>query len=106
MRTKIIEDFNKAFKEVDVICAPVSPFPAFKAGDKVDDPLAMYMADVLTIPASAAGVPGLSVPCGFSKTGLPIGLQIIGPQFEEGRILNVGHAFQQATKWHQQRPAI
>ena len=106
VRTKIIEDFNKAFKEVDVICAPVSPFPAFKAGDKVDDPLAMYMADVLTIPASAAGVPGLSVPCGFSKTGLPIGLQIIGPQFEEGRILNVGHAFQQATKWHQQRPAI
>ncbi len=104
VRTKIIEDFDKAFKGVDVICAPASPFPAFKAGDKVDDPLAMYMADALTIPASAAGVPGLSVPCGFSSSGLPIGLQIIGPQFQEGRILNVGHAFQQATDWHTKKP--
>jgi aspartyl-tRNA(Asn)/glutamyl-tRNA(Gln) amidotransferase subunit A len=104
VRTKIIQDFDNAFSEVDVICGPVAPTPAFKAGDKVDDPLEMYMADALTIPASAAGLPGLSVPCGFSKQGLPIGLQIIGPQFEEGRVLNVGHAFQQITDWHTKRP--
>lgn len=104
VRTRIIEDFDNAFREVDVICGPVSPMPAFKAGDKVNDPLAMYMADVLTIPASGAGLPGLSVPCGFSGQGLPIGLQIIGPQFEEARVLNVGHAFQLNTDWHTKRP--
>ena len=104
VRTKIIQDFEQAFKEVDVICGPVSPFPAFKVGEKADDPLAMYMADVMTIPASAAGIPGLSVPCGFTKAGLPIGLQIMGPQFEEGRILNVGHAYQQATDWSSRKP--
>lgn len=106
VRTKIIEDFNDAFAEVDVICAPVSPFPAFKVGEKQDDPLAMYMADALTIPGSTAGIPALSVPCGFSKSGLPIGLQIMGPQFEEGRIMNVGHAFEQATEWGEKRPSL
>jgi aspartyl-tRNA(Asn)/glutamyl-tRNA(Gln) amidotransferase subunit A len=104
VRTKIIEDFDNAFKEVDVICGPVSPFPAFKIGAKADDPLAMYLADAMTIPASAAGLPALSLPCGFSKDGLPIGLQVIGPMFEEGRILNVGHAFEQSTEWHAKRP--
>lgn len=106
VRTKIIEDFNRAFSEVDVMCAPVSPFPAFKVGEKADDPLAMYLADALTIPASAAGVPALSVPCGLTKSGLPVGLQIIGPQFEEGRILNVGHAYQQVTDWHIRKAPI
>jgi aspartyl-tRNA(Asn)/glutamyl-tRNA(Gln) amidotransferase subunit A len=106
VRTRIIEDFNKAFEQVDVICAPVSPFPAFKIGEKADDPLAMYLADALTIPASAAGIPSVSVPCGFTKDGLPIGFQIMGPQFEEGRILNVGHAYEQATDWGSRKPQL
>ena len=89
VRTLIIQDFERAFKEVDVLLAPVAPFPAFKIGELVDDPLAMYMADALTIPANAAGIPGLSVPFGKSAEGLPIGVQILAPQFEEGRILKV-----------------
>jgi len=89
VRTLIIEDFNKAFEKVDVLIGPVSPFPSFKVGALVDDPLAMYMADALTIPASSAGVPSLACPAGMSKNGLPIGLQIIAPQFEEGRCLQV-----------------
>lgn len=89
VRTLIIKDFERAFQEVDVLLAPVAPFPAFKIGELVDDPLAMYMADALTIPASAAGIPGLSVPFGVSADGLPIGVQILAPQFEEGRILKV-----------------
>lgn len=106
VRTRIIEDFDSAFSEVDVICGPVSPFPAFTIGEKANDPLAMYLADALTIPASAAGVPALSAPCGFTKSGLPVGLQIIGPQFEEGRILNVGHAYQQLTDWHIKKASL
>jgi len=95
VRTKIIEDFNKVFDKVDVLVAPVSPFPAFKIGEKLDDPLAMYMVDALTIPASAAGVPSLACPVGKSASGLPIGLQIIAPQFEEGRCLRVGSVLEQ-----------
>ena len=90
VRTLIIKDFGKVFDEVDVLCAPVSPFPAFKLGENLDDPLKMYMADALTIPASAAGLPALSVPCGVSAAGLPIGFLVIGRQFEEGRVLGVG----------------
>ncbi len=89
VRTLIIQDFERAFNEVDVLLAPVAPFPAFKIGELVDDPLAMYMADALTIPANAAGIPGLSMPFGVSADGLPIGVQILAPQFEEGRILKV-----------------
>ncbi|MBI4975181.1 Asp-tRNA(Asn)/Glu-tRNA(Gln) amidotransferase subunit GatA [Candidatus Peregrinibacteria bacterium] len=92
VRTLIIEDFENAFKKADVLLAPVAPFPAFKIGEFFDDPLAMYMADALTIPASAAGVPSFACPAGMSKKGLPIGLQIIAPQFEEGRCLQVGVA--------------
>ncbi len=94
VRTLIIEDFKKAFDEVDVLIAPVSPFPAFKIGELVDNPLAMYMADALTIPASAAGLPSLACPAGMSAGGLPIGLQIIAPQFEEGRCLKVASALE------------
>jgi aspartyl-tRNA(Asn)/glutamyl-tRNA(Gln) amidotransferase subunit A len=94
VRTVIIEDFKKVFEEVDVIIAPVSPTPAFKVGELVDDPLAMYMADALTIPASAAGLPALSCPAGNSSAGLPIGLQVIAPQFEEGRVLKVASALE------------
>ncbi len=92
VRTVIIEDFKKVFKKVDVIIAPVSPTPAFKVGELVDDPLSMYMADALTIPASAAGLPAISCPAGNSSTGLPIGLQVIAPQFEEGTVLQVASA--------------
>ncbi len=92
VRTVIIQEFEEVFKKVDVLIAPVSPFPAFKIGELLNDPLAMYMADALTIPANAAGVPAISCPCGKSKNGLPIGLQIIGPQFEEGRLIQVADA--------------
>lgn len=92
VRTLIIEDFNKVFEKVDVLLTPVSPFPAFKIGELVDDPLAMYMADAMTIPASAAGIPAMSCPFANSSSGLPIGVQIIAPQFEEGRILKVSDA--------------
>jgi len=92
VRTLIIEDFNKVFEKVDVLIGPVSPFPAFKVGELVDNPLAMYTADALTIPASAAGLPSLACPSGKSSDGLPIGLQVIAPQFEEGRCINVAGA--------------
>ena len=94
VRTKIIEDFGKAFEEVDLLLSPVSPFPAWEIGKLADDPLAMYMADVLTIPASAAGIPGMSCPFGETKDGLPIGVQLLVPQFEEGRLLNVARALE------------
>ncbi|MFA6436152.1 MAG: Asp-tRNA(Asn)/Glu-tRNA(Gln) amidotransferase subunit GatA [Candidatus Gracilibacteria bacterium] len=106
VRTKILQEFNAAFEEVDVLCAPTSPYPAFKINEKMDDPLAMYMADALTIPGSTAGIPGLSVPCGFSKTGLPVGLQIMGPQFEEGRVLRVGDAYERSTEWWGRKPKM
>jgi len=89
VRTVIVNEFADAFKKVDVMIGPVSPIPPFKIGEFMDDPLAMYMADALTIPVNAAGVPALAVPAGKDKAGLPIGLQIIAPQFEEGRCLRV-----------------
>ncbi len=94
VRTLIIKEFEKVFEEVDLLVAPVSPSTAFKIGEMVDDPLAMYMVDVLTIPASAAGLPGLSMPAGKSEAGLPVGLQIIAPQFEEGLCLQVASALE------------
>jgi len=94
VRTLVIDEFNKAFEKVDVLIGPVSPFPAFKIGELTNDPLAMYAADVLTIPSSAAGIPSLACPAGFSKDALPIGLQIMGPQFEEARCLRVGAALE------------
>jgi aspartyl-tRNA(Asn)/glutamyl-tRNA(Gln) amidotransferase subunit A len=106
VRTLILKDFEKVFEEVDVLCAPVFPTEAFKLGENLDDPLAMYMADALTIPPSAAGIPALSVPCGFSGAGLPIGMQIIGPQFSEDLILRVGHQYQGVTDWHTKMPAL
>ncbi len=105
-RTLIIRDFDEAFEEVDVIMGPAAPMPAFKVGEKINDPLAMYMADLLAIPASAAGLPGISVPCGFSKGGLPIGLQIIGPQFQEGLILRAAAAYEQVSGLGEKRPVI
>ena len=95
VRTKIIEDFNLAFEKVDVLIAPVSPYPAFEVGAFEGNPLALYMADALTIPANAAGVPALACPVGMNKDGLPVGLQVIGPQFAEGLCLKVGAALEQ-----------
>jgi aspartyl-tRNA(Asn)/glutamyl-tRNA(Gln) amidotransferase subunit A len=96
VRTLIAQDFFAAFKEVDVIVTPTTPTPAFKIGEKSDDPLAMYLADIFTVTASLAGIPGISVPCGNSKQGLPIGMQILGRHFEEGTILRLAHAFEHA----------
>lgn len=106
VRTLIKQDFDEAFKTVDVIACPVSPTTAFRIGERVDDPLQMYLSDVFTLAVSLAGVCGISVPCGFDGSGLPIGLQIIGPAFGEERILHVAYAYQQATEWHQHAPAL
>jgi len=106
VRTLIIEDFKKAFETCDVILAPVAPTPAFKIGEKVDDPLTMYLSDIFTLSANLAGIPGLSVPCGFSSEGLPIGLQIMGNHFEEGKLLKVAYNFEQATDFHKQKPKL
>jgi len=105
VRTLIKSDFDQIFEKYDVIIGPTTPTPAFKIGEKMSDPLTMYANDILTIPVNLAGVPGLSVPCGFSN-GLPIGLQIIGKHFDEATVLRVGHAFEQATEYHKQRPTL
>jgi len=132
VRTLIIEEFNNVFKDADVLVAPVSPFPAFKIGEKKDDPLAMYLADIFTIPVNCAGVPAISLPCGFTSGAsgggsgvpggggagsgasgstpggrkLPIGMQIIGPQFSEDVLFKAAFAYEQATEWHKQKPAL
>jgi len=106
VRTLIRRDFTQAFEFCDVIVTPTSPTAAFRLGEKVDDPLQMYLADVFTISANLAGVPGISVNCGFTTTGLPIGLQIIGKPFDEGTILKAAHAYEQATPWRTRRPAL
>ncbi|MEI8206965.1 MAG: Asp-tRNA(Asn)/Glu-tRNA(Gln) amidotransferase subunit GatA, partial [Kiritimatiellales bacterium] len=104
VRTLIRNDFTEAFKQCDAILAPVTPTPAYKIGEKTNDPLKMYLDDILTTPVNLAGICGLSVPCGFSKAGLPIGLQILGDSFKEANILKVGHAYEQTTEWHRQKP--
>ena len=106
VRTLIRGDFDALFDEVDVLIAPVAPTTAFKFGEVTDDPLRMILADVLTISANLAGIPGLSVPCGFDAAGLPIGMQILGAPFTEERLLRAGHAYQRATDWHLRSPAL
>ena len=105
VRTLIKRDFAAAFAHVDLLAAPTSPTVAFKIGQKLDDPLAMYLSDVCTLPINLAGVPGLVVPCGFSA-GLPVGLQLIGRPFEEATLLRAGDAYQRSTAWHTRRPAL
>ncbi|TYR73667.1 Asp-tRNA(Asn)/Glu-tRNA(Gln) amidotransferase subunit GatA [Rossellomorea vietnamensis] len=105
-RTLIKKDFEDVFENYDVIIGPTTPTPAFKIGEKIDDPLTMYANDLLTIPVNLAGVPGISVPCGFSKDGLPLGLQIIGKHFDESTIYRVAHAYEQATDFHTQKPQL
>ncbi|MCC7361860.1 MAG: Asp-tRNA(Asn)/Glu-tRNA(Gln) amidotransferase subunit GatA [Anaerolineales bacterium] len=105
VRTLIRRDFDAAFAQVDVIAAPVAPTTAFRLGAKTNDPLSMYLEDVFTLPASLAGICGLSVPCGFDQHGLPIGLQLLGPALGEAAVLRAGHVYEQATPWHARRPA-
>jgi aspartyl-tRNA(Asn)/glutamyl-tRNA(Gln) amidotransferase subunit A len=106
IRTLIIEDFKKAFETCHVILSPVAPTPAFKIGEMIDDPLTMYLSDIFTISANLAGIPGMSVPCGFSSAGLPIGLQIMGKHFNEGMLMRVAYNFEQATDFHKKKPAL
>ncbi|MFN8452718.1 MAG: amidase, partial [Anaerolineae bacterium] len=106
VRTLIKQDFDAAFERVDVIAAPTAPSTAFKLGENVDDPIKMYLEDVFTLPASLAGVCGLSLPCGFDSNRLPIGLQLIAPAFKEEVALRVGHAYEQTTAWHERKPEI
>jgi len=106
VRTLIREDFNRAFEACDVILAPVAPTPAFKIGENIEDPLKMYLSDIFTLSANLAGIPGMSVPCGFSKEGLPIGLQLLGKHFNEGALFKVAYNFEQATDFHKQKPVL
>ena len=105
VRTLIRRDFDRVFGEVDALLAPTAPTPAFRLGE-IDDPLTMYLNDVFTIPASVAGIPAISVPCGFSAAGLPIGLQIIGRPFDEPMLFRIAHAYETATDWHLRRPSL
>ena len=100
VRTLIKNDFLDAFEEVDVIAAPTSPTTAFAIGERTDDPLGMYLADIFTLPVNLSATCGLSLPCGFDSQGLPIGLQLIGNTLQESTILNVAYAYEQATSWH------
>jgi len=105
IRRIIANDFQNAFRQCDVIMGPVAPTVAWKTGEKGDDPVQMYLEDIFTLSTSLAGLPGMSVPAGFGEGGMPVGLQIIGNHFDEARLLQVAHAFQQATDWHLRRPA-
>ncbi len=104
-RTLIRQDFAEAFKSIDALVTPTSPVVAFPVGEKTGDPLQMYLIDVCTLPVNIAGLPALSVPCGFSD-GLPVGMQLIGPHLSESTLLQIGHAYEQATEWHRQRPVL
>jgi aspartyl-tRNA(Asn)/glutamyl-tRNA(Gln) amidotransferase subunit A len=104
IRRMIADDFQNAFSQCDLIAGPVAPTVAWRLGDKADDPVASYLADIFTLPASLAGLPGLSVPAGFGDGGMPVGLQLIGNYFGEARLLNAAHRFQQATDWHTRTP--
>jgi len=109
VRTLIRRDFSAAFEKVDALICPTSPEVAFKAGDRSDDPLKMYLADIFTIATNLAGIPGISIPCGFASTDgrqLPIGLQLLGKPFHEPQLLQIAHAFEQSTDWHKARPNL
>jgi aspartyl-tRNA(Asn)/glutamyl-tRNA(Gln) amidotransferase subunit A len=106
VRRLIKEDFDRAFAECDVVMGPTAPTPAFKIGEKTDDPLAMYLSDIYTISANLAGIAGISIPCGFTKTGLPIGLQILAAPFEEEKLLRIARMHESKTEWHTKRPKL
>jgi aspartyl-tRNA(Asn)/glutamyl-tRNA(Gln) amidotransferase subunit A len=106
VRTLIKQDFDAAFREVDLIACPVAPTTAFAIGAHGDDPLSMYLEDVFTLPANLAGVPGLAFPIGFDSNHLPVGLQLNAPRLNEPRLLQACHAYQQVTEWHKERPSL
>jgi len=106
VRSLIREDFRRAFAEVDVIVGPTTPTPAFPLGAKNADPVAMYLADIYTIAVNLAGIPALSVPCGFTAAGLPVGMQLMGDYFADDLLLNVAHRYQQETQWHRAHPSV
>jgi len=106
VRRLIAEDFRRAYQSCDVIIGPTAPTAAFQIGAKADDPVEMYLSDIFTVAANLTGAPALSVPCGFDRNSLPIGLQMQGDSFTEAMLLNVAHRFQQATDWHKRIPAL
>jgi aspartyl-tRNA(Asn)/glutamyl-tRNA(Gln) amidotransferase subunit A len=106
VRRLIKEDFDKAFAECDVIMGPTSPTAAFKIGEKTENPLEMYLSDIYTISCNLAGIAGISIPCGFTKTNLPIGLQILAPPFEEEKLLRIARMHEKATDWHMRRAKL
>ncbi|MDV3000913.1 MAG: Glutamyl-tRNA(Gln) amidotransferase subunit A [Chroococcopsis gigantea SAG 12.99] len=106
VRTLIKEDFDKGFEEVDVLVCPTTPTTAFKAGEKTADPLSMYLSDLMTIPVNLAGLPGMSLPCGFDSQGLPIGIQLVSQVLREDVLFHVGYAYEQSTEWHTRKPGI
>jgi aspartyl-tRNA(Asn)/glutamyl-tRNA(Gln) amidotransferase subunit A len=106
IRRLVASDFVRAFEQCDVVVGPTAPTVAFRVGEKAADPVQMYLSDIYTISANLAGLPAMSIPCGFGAGGLPVGLQIMGNYFDEARMLQIAHAFQQATDWHTRRPAL
>lgn len=106
VRTRIKNDFLEAFKTCDVILTPTSPTAAFKIGERIDNPLSMYLSDIFTIPANLAGIPGISIPCGFTKDGLPVGLQLLGKPFDEEALIRAAYTFEQNTDFHTKKPDI
>jgi aspartyl-tRNA(Asn)/glutamyl-tRNA(Gln) amidotransferase subunit A len=106
VRRLIRNDFNRVFADCDVVMGPTSPTAAFKIGERADDPLAMYLADIYTISANLAGIPALSLPCGFTRAGLPIGLQIQAPPFAEEKLLRIARMYERETDWHTKRPSL
>ncbi len=106
VRTLIKRDFEEAFRACDVVVTPTTPTPAFRLGEKVADPLTMYLSDVFTIPCNLAGLPGISIPCGFASGNLPVGLQIIGRHLDEETVLRAAYTYEQATEWHRKRPSL
>jgi aspartyl-tRNA(Asn)/glutamyl-tRNA(Gln) amidotransferase subunit A len=106
VRTLIRQDFENAFERCDAVLAPVAPTAAFAIGEKIEDPLQMYLSDIFTLSANMAGIPGLSIPCGFSSEGLPIGMQLLGRHFDEANLLRLGYHFEQATDFHRRKPPL
>jgi len=106
VRTLIRKDFEQAFTQCDAIITPTSPTAAFKAGEKTEDPLQMYLADIFTIAVNLAGNCGISIPCGFTGSGLPIGLQLLANSMEESKLLRIADAYEQSTSWHRQKPKL
>ncbi|MCL1465475.1 Asp-tRNA(Asn)/Glu-tRNA(Gln) amidotransferase subunit GatA [Argonema galeatum] len=106
VRTLIKQDFESAFEKVDILVCPTAPTTAFKAGEKTEDPLSMYLSDLMTIPVNLAGLPGLNIPCGFDEKGLPIGMQLIGNLLREDQLFQVAYAYEQSTSWYRQKPHL